>query len=274
LAMQEPSSAQSRAAATYDACADSYDDPFNSFWSRYGQRTIERLNLKAGDGVLDACCGSGASALPAAHRVGPGGSVLGLDLSERLLALARAKAEAQGLQNVDFRVCDVTGRDDDSRYDAVVCVFGIFFLPDMPSAIRSLWRAVRPGGQLALTTWGPRFLEPASTAFWNSIREVEPRLYKGFNPWDRITTPGQLLALLAEGGVDNASATAESGSHPIPTPEAWWAAVMGSGYRGTIEQLSDTQRERARASNLDFVRQAGVKAVETNVVYAYARKAP
>jgi ubiquinone/menaquinone biosynthesis C-methylase UbiE len=270
--MLESDSAQSRATATYDASADSYDDPFNTFWSRFGRRTIERLNLKAGDRVLDVCCGSGASALPAADRVGPTGLVLGLDLSQRLLALARAKAHAKSLANVEFRVADATELDVESMFDAVVCVFGIFFLPDMPAAIRSLWRAVRPGGQLAVTTWGPRFLEPASTAFWNSIREVEPHLYKGFNPWDRITVPQDLLALLHEGGVDGAVADPESGWHPIPTPEAWWAAVKGSGYRGTIEQLVDSARERVRDMNLAFIRDAGVEAVEANVVYAHARK--
>jgi ubiquinone/menaquinone biosynthesis C-methylase UbiE len=77
----------------------------------------------------------------------------------------------------------------ESKFHAVVCVFGIFFVPDMPAAVRELWRVVRPGGRLAITTWGPNFFEPATTAFWNAVREVRPDLYKGFNPWDRISDP-------------------------------------------------------------------------------------
>lgn len=64
---------------------------------------------------------------------------------------------------------------------------------------------------------------------------------------------------------------AEAGAHPIPTPEAWWAAVLGSGYRGTIDQLDPAQRDRAREANLTFVRDAGLTAVEANVLYAIAR---
>ena len=45
-----------------------------------------------------------------------------------------------------------------------------------------------------MTTWGPRFLEPATTAFWNAVREVRPDLYKGFNPWDRISDPESVRA--------------------------------------------------------------------------------
>jgi ubiquinone/menaquinone biosynthesis C-methylase UbiE len=81
--------AKRRASATYNAAADFYDHPVNAFWNRYGRRTVTRLVLAPGARVLDVCCGSGASALPAAEAVGPGGSVLGVDLAERLLELAR-----------------------------------------------------------------------------------------------------------------------------------------------------------------------------------------
>ena len=266
--------AKARAAATYNAASDTYDDPANTFWARFGRRTIERLGLRAGDRVLDVCCGSGASAIPAAETVGPSGSVVGIDLSEKLLELARAKARAHRLQNVAFRAGDmVDPRVPDSHFDAVVCVFGIFFVPDMPAAVRALWRALRPGGRLAITTWGPRFLEPANTAFWSSIREVRPDLYKGFNPWDRICDPAAVDGMLREAGVEGAEAAAESGQHPIASPEAWWAAVLGTGYRGTLEQLDAAGRERVRAANLGYIRQSGISAVETNVVYAIARKA-
>src|SRR5277367_4107175 len=99
--------ARNRAASTYNAAADFYDDPANSFWERFGRRTIERLQLNRGATVLDVCCGSGGSALPAAEAVGPSGSVLGVDLADRLLEKARAKAKARALPNVQFRVGDL-----------------------------------------------------------------------------------------------------------------------------------------------------------------------
>jgi ubiquinone/menaquinone biosynthesis C-methylase UbiE len=272
--MPTPEDAKARAAATYNAAADRYDDTANSFWSRFGRRTIERLRLPAGARVLDVCCGSGASAIPAAEAVGPTGSVLGVDLAEELLELARRKARDRGLQHVEFRVGDMLDlRLPEAEFDAVVCVFGLFFVPDMPAAVRALWRVLRFGGQLAITTWGPRFLEPANTAFWNAVRDVRPDLYKGFNPWDRICDPPALRALLAEGGVQRAEVVAEAGMHPIPSPDAWWSAVLGTGYRGTFEQLDAKAREHVRAANLTYVRDTRLRSVEVNVVYAVATKA-
>src|SRR6185503_2132852 len=116
-------------------------------------------------------------------------------------------------------------------FDAVICVFGIFFVPDMETAIRGLWRLVRPGGQLAITTWGPRFLEPVNTAFWEAVRAVRPDQYKGFNPWDRVCEPQTMRSVLTAAGVEEPAVVAESGSQSLGAPEDWWPMVLGTGYR-------------------------------------------
>ena len=68
--------AKLKAATTYNAAADHFDDGPLAFWDRYGRETIERLQLKPGSIVLDVGCGSGASAIPAAKAVGPHGRVI------------------------------------------------------------------------------------------------------------------------------------------------------------------------------------------------------
>jgi ubiquinone/menaquinone biosynthesis C-methylase UbiE len=271
--MTTPDDAKAKAATTYNAAADYYDDPANSFWERFGRATVERLQLPLGARVLDVCCGSGASALPAAEIVGPQGFVLGIDLAANLLELARTKAAKRGLMNTQFRVGDLLDMHlSDTQFDAVICVFGIFFIPDMPAAVRALWHAVRPGGKLAVTTWGPRFLEPATTAFWNAVREVRPDLYKGFNPWDRISDPESVRALLREGGIERAEVVAEAGRHLIPSADAWWSAVLGSGFRGTIDQLEAAALKHVYEANMSYIQASGISSVEANVIYAIAQK--
>ncbi len=271
--MATPDDAKAKAATTYNAAADYYDDPANSFWERFGRATVERLRLPLGSRVLDVCCGSGASALHAAEMVGPQGFVLGIDLAANLLELARAKAVKRGLRNTRFRVGDLLDTHlSETQFDAVICVFGIFFVPDMPAAVRALWNAVRPGGKLAVTTWGPRFFEPATTAFWNAIRDVRPDLYKGFNPWDRISDPASLRALLREGGIERAKVIAEAGTHLIPSADAWWSAVLGSGYRGTVDQLDAAALKRVYETNVSYIQDFGISSVEANVIYAIAQK--
>ena len=263
--------AKKKAATTYNAASDFYDHPANTFWDRYGRRTVERLRLVPGERVLDVCCGSGASAIPAAKTVGPTGSVVGVDLAENLLALARSKASERGLTNIEFRVGDMTQLPfDEGTFDVVVCVFGIFFAPDMHAALRELKRVLRGGGKLAITTWGRRFFEPATAAFWESVRNVRPDLYKGFNPWDRISDVEAVRSLLTAAGFEKAEAVAESDHQPVNSPEDWWAMIMGSGYRGTVAQLDPSDQERVRLANLDFVHRTSLRALESHVIYATA----
>ncbi len=247
-----PENAQARAAFTYNAAADFYDASPLSFWDYFGRRTIELASLSSGSRVLDVCCGAGASALPAAETVGPTGNVVGVDLAKQLLESARRKA---------FQ-----------SFDAVVCVFGIFFVPDMAIAVSELWRRVRPGGKLAVTTWGPKFCEPANAAFWSSIKDIRPDLYKGFNPWDRINDPAGLRKILDEGGVASPNIIAENRLHSIKSPEDWWTIVLGSGYGGTVEQLNLAERQNVKEANLAFIHDENISAVETNALYALATK--
>ncbi|GIJ44018.1 methyltransferase [Virgisporangium aliadipatigenens] len=260
-------------AATYTAAADHFDDPVLSFWDRFGRGTVDRIGLRPGDRVLDACCGTGASALPAARLVGPTGRVLGVDLAEPALARARAKAHRQGLTNVEFRAADAgrTGLPSES-FDAVVCVFGIFFLPDMAAAVAELWRLVRPSGTLAVTVWGPRFLEPATSAFWAAVGVERADLVGGFHPWTRVTDATALTELLRRGGAAVPEVAEEPGTHPLATPEDWWTIVLGTGYRATVARLEPAAAQRVRDATVRRLRADGVRELRTNVVYARSRK--
>jgi ubiquinone/menaquinone biosynthesis C-methylase UbiE len=264
-----------RAARTYTAAADHYLHPALGFWDRWGLATVARLPLSPGDAVLDVCCGAGASALPAARVVGPTGSVLGLDLAEALLGLARQRAADLGLTNVSFRECDATASGLQSgSFDAVVCVFGVFFAADMPAFVAELWRLVRPGGTLAVTTWGPDWCEPASNVFWSTVRELEPKLFRAFNPWDDITTAPALADLLARGGVRDATLQATTGEHhELERADDFWDIVLGSGYRGTVDVLSDEQRERLRERVVGELGSRGIERLQNDVVFATAVKA-
>jgi ubiquinone/menaquinone biosynthesis C-methylase UbiE len=263
-----------RAGRTYTAAADHYLLPALSFWDRWGGATVARLPLATGAATLDLCCGAGASALPAARAVGPSGSVLAVDLAEPLLALARERATAAGLRNLTFRHGDATrtGLESDS-FDAVVCVFGVFFAADMPAFVNEMWRLVRPGGSLAITTWGPDWCEPASGVFWASVRRLAPSLYRAFNPWDEITTVSALSELLARGGVRNATVEATQGADcELARPEEFWDVVLGSGFRGTVDALDPIMRETLREQVIGELRSRGGTRLRSDVVFSRAVK--
>ncbi len=269
--MNTPTDVVERARRTYNAAADHFDHPVNSHWERFGRRTVERLRLAPGERVLDVCSGTGASALPAAELVGPEGSVVAVDLAETILDAARAKAAARGLGNVEFRVGDMMALGEpDACFDAVVCVFGIFFVPDLPAACRELWRMVKPGGRLALTTWGPDSFEPLESTFWNAVERLRPDLGQRWSPWDDLTDPELVRAELAGVGIE-AEVVLEEGTHPLSGPEDVWPLLQGSGFRGTLDRLEVGERDAVRRECEALVRD-GVERLEATVVFAVGKK--
>jgi hypothetical protein len=92
------------------------------------------------------------------------------------------------------------------------------------------------------------------------------------NPWDRITSPEAVRVLLADAGVTEAEIEAEAGRHPLRAPEDWWTAVLGSGFRCTVEQMGPEVAAKAREANIRQFRASGAAEIETNVIYAVARK--
>jgi ubiquinone/menaquinone biosynthesis C-methylase UbiE len=127
--MAEPNP-KDRIAAAYNAAAAQTTHSMLAHRDYFGRRTVERIALKPGEFVLDVCCGTGASAIPAARAMSPGGRVIGTDLAAAAVERARERASAEGIGNAEFRVADfdqVYFRPE--SFDAIVSVFGISSFP-------------------------------------------------------------------------------------------------------------------------------------------------
>jgi SAM-dependent methyltransferase len=223
--------------------------------------------------VLDLCCGTGASALPAATATGSAGRVVAVDLAEELIRLGRQKASALGLRNIEFRLADLLTLDlEPESFDAVVCVFGIFFIPDMTAALRKMWSLVKPQGTLAVTVWGSGVFEPVNSIFWDAVRRIRPELFKSFNPWDRVGEPDLLRQLFATAELSAPEIVFEPATHPLEQETDVIALLMGTGYRGAIEQLTADQREQLLREVLDAVRATQATAVRVDVIYSTCRQ--
>jgi ubiquinone/menaquinone biosynthesis C-methylase UbiE len=262
-----------RAASTYGSAADHYERPSLAFWDRFGAETIARLPLEPGQTVLDLCCGAGASAIPAARAVAPGGAVIGVDVAAPLLALSRARAVRESTPNTDFRLADATRTDlPSASFDAVVCVFGIFFVPDPAGFASEMWRMVKPAGALAVTTWGVDLFEPASTLFWEAVRGIRPDLVRRFHPWDELTSVEAVTEVLTRAGIDQSRVEYQPGTQGLDWPDAFWDIIMGTGYRATVDALEPQQQARLRTEVVRALRTAKVSSVRTDVVFATAVK--
>ena len=127
---------------------------FDRMLAPYGEHVVAGLSPEPGESVVDVGCGNGALSLDVAARVGPKGSVLGLDLSGPMLSLARSRAAERGLGNVAFEQSDAQVHDfGDRQFDAVTSRFGVMFFDDPVAAFANLRSGTRSGGRVAFACW-------------------------------------------------------------------------------------------------------------------------
>jgi len=256
----------------YDSASLDYQRASEQFWKFLSIRTVEQMDMRPRGTVLDVACGPGASSVAAAERVGPEGSVVALDSSDQMLRMAGERAAARRLGNVEPRLGDMAQLDlPPDSFDAVISVLGVFYVPDMPALISSMWNVLRPGGQLAITTLGPRTFEPAYNIWKEAVRVERPDATPAYS-WERTNEPEGVRSLLLAAGIENPDVSVEEREVPIRTIDDWWLAVMGSGMRRTVLELGDEAADRVRASCDDMLRRAGVATIRMSAIYALATK--
>jgi SAM-dependent methyltransferase len=117
-----------------------------------GRRAMAALEIAPADRILDIGCGAGQTSLELAQAVGVGGSVLGVDVSEPLLEIARRRAA--GARGLEFVQADAQTHDfEPGAFDAAFSRFGVMFFADPAAAFANIRRALKPGGRLAFVCW-------------------------------------------------------------------------------------------------------------------------
>lgn len=139
---------------TYARCAGTYDFFVRSLTlgmeSRLRRSLVHRLALRPEDTVLDVACGTGLNFEAIQRSIGPGGRLIGLDLSSAMLSEAHKKVAAFGWDNVTLIQANAATLPQAGQVDAALCTFAIGLMPDPDSVVRGMVAAVRSGRSVLL----------------------------------------------------------------------------------------------------------------------------
>lgn len=133
-----------------------FQDQLDRQLAPLGAAGMQALAAGPGESLIDIGCGCGQTSLELARRVGPEGAVVGVDISQPMLEVARRRAAASPELTVRFREADVQTADlGESVFDAAFSRFGVMFFSDPAAAFANLGRSLRSGGRLAFVCWRP-----------------------------------------------------------------------------------------------------------------------
>jgi SAM-dependent methyltransferase len=214
----------------YDAGASAYDR-LTGRWSRmYIPGVLGAAEVSTGSHVLDVATGTGDAAIVAADLVGSTGRVVAVDISAPMLHEAVAKAAGR---QIEFMEADAQSLPfAEGTFDALVCLFGLMFLPDQVAALRAFRRTLRPNGAVVVTCWDRSARAPfaglAAEALSAQLREDREDLLRPFS----LSDPQANVALFQAAGFTDVRIALETQVSQFTSfNDDFWEPIEAGGGR-------------------------------------------
>jgi SAM-dependent methyltransferase len=236
--------------------AEYYDELETRLSAPFSERMIELAKLTPGMRVLDVAAGRGEPALRIARKVGSSGSVLGVDLAEARLAIARARATTEGLHNTRFVVGDAESVDSfGADFDVVTSRWGLMYVASPVKALDAIARALSPNGVFVAAMWA----DPERVAWWSLPRRVTAK-YAPMPPFDpekpgacRFGTKERIERDFSLAGLS----VTHIEEHEVPIVEGPDASVVVDWVRAVMTSFAEAVPEKDRpAWEGDLLREA------------------
>jgi len=222
-----------------------------------GTAIIESLDIAEDQQHLDIAAGTGEPGLTIA-RLSPKGRVVLTDLAAEMLDVATRRARAQGVDNIDTKVCSADDLPfEDATFDSVSVRFGYMFFPDMGKATAEFARVLKPGGRLCSSVWVKPEENPWTTIAMQAIATeavVAPPDPDGPSMY-RCAAPGQVGALYEGAGLHDVAEWDVDVELVTRSPEQYWEMISEhvSLAVAALQQVDDLARQQIRANAITKV---------------------
>jgi SAM-dependent methyltransferase len=221
-------------------------------------RLIAAADPKPGERVIDVGCGCGATTIDFAASVSPGGEVLGLDVSEPMLARARERAPKR--LPIRFELADATVYDfEPEAADLAASRFGVMFFADPARSFANLRRGLKPGGRLAFACWREAKQNPWLIVPLREASKHAPPLPE-MGPDDpgpfAFANDARVRRILSEAGYVDIVLTPQELELDIAVGRGLDTAVKAAMTIGPTSRMLDGQSEAVRAAATADIRKA------------------
>lgn len=223
--------------------AEIYEAQFvPAFFAQWAPRLLDAAGVAEGQRVLDVACGTGIVARGAADRVGAAGSVVGLDLSPAMLAVARRIRPDLRWHQGDAAALPFS----EAEFDVVVSQMAMMFFADPAAALREMRRVVRPAGTVGVLIPGALTANPPYQLFVDIVtRHAGPAARSLVTTYFALGDLAELVGLFTEAGLRVTAATSPVGESRFGSVDELVTIEIDSTPLG--ERLAPAARERILA---------------------------
>lgn len=210
----------------FNFVADRYEEATLNFGPAI-TRMLDLAAVQPGDRVLDVATGPGMVARVAGRAVGATGQVVGVDIAEQSLEVARRKAAEEGLGQVTFEVQDAENLSlPDASFDKVFCSMGLMHFPAPEKALAEMHRVLKPGGKLVAAVWGEAEKSPFIQVALTTLARVFPPPKVERPSMFRFGQPAILEKLVLYAGFSQAQAEEVVTEFSATSPSGYWQQFL------------------------------------------------
>ncbi len=220
-----------------DKAARIYEEIYlPALFEEWSPLVLEAAHIEKGHRVIDVACGTGVLALTVLNHLGPGGAIVGIDINEGMLNIARTKSRQIDWLNVPAESLPFK----DASFHRVISQFGMMYFENREGALREMMRVLQPGGSLVVAVWDKLENNPGLAAedqLWQQVFGEEAADEAPYSLGDKKV----LQNLLDNSGIIDAEIKTRQATARFSSIESW----IYAGAKGWTQDdaISDEQLE-------------------------------
>ncbi len=231
---------KSRVAGIFDRSVLTYGKFGSHYFDIFAERLLSHMQGVPGANVLDVATGRGAVLKLVLPMIGQKGKAVGIDISPKMI---EALQEEIRKPNVSLFCMDAEHLSfADNTFDIIYCGFGLFFFPDPKKALREFQRVLKPGGKIAVSTWGKMSIHKQAMSEKLLAMGIDPTIIAFPMP-----SVQELNTLFTETGFLEVRVVQDRLEHPYANFDQWWNSLWGHGMRTGLEELNKEQLASLKA---------------------------
>ena len=211
----------------WDMVAEGYAETTMKLFRPYTEKALEIAAVDNESAILDVACGPGTLPILAAKKVK---SIHAIDFSESMIKQFEESVNAEGFKNIQIHCGDAQELPfSDEMFDAAFSMFGLMFFPNRSKGYSEIYRTLKPGGKIIISSWAPLSDSPVMQTMFGAIKAMNPELPEPQSDINSLENPDYFKSELQDAGFKQIEIYAVEGDYPIrDVNEFWTEMVKGS----------------------------------------------
>ena len=208
----------------WEMVAEGYAETTMKLFRNYTEKALEVAKISKESAILDVACGPGTLPLVAASQVK---SVHAIDFSKSMINVFKDIVKTKDLKNIEIHCGD--GQElpfPDEIFDAAFSMFGLMFFPDREKGYSEIYRTLKPGGKIQVSSWAPISESPAMQAIFGALKAMKPEMPEPQTDIESLENPEFFKIELQNAGFEEVEIHPMSGEILIDDLQEFWRDMV------------------------------------------------